>query len=113
MGTGSDGKITKPDVEAILGEAVSSGDGSDGPQSIMISVPVAPVPPGVYLSSHVEVQRLTQGQRTALRIMCEGLDRARGCLANGKRVRTNADVVRWLLERAATILASSDNGSGA
>ena len=76
------------------------------PSSVSISVPAAALPmeqiaAGRYhLSSHVEVQRLSLPQRTALRRLLIGLDAAGQRLADGRRVAKNADVVRWLLEKA-------------
>jgi len=75
-------------------------------REVELSVPAAMLPmeqiaAGQYhLSSHVEVQRLSLPQRTALRRLLIGLDAAGQRLADGRRVAKNADVVRWLLEKA-------------
>lgn len=60
-------------------------------------VPLADVPEGVYVSRHVDVQ-LTTPQARALRCVLEGLMNHGARLANGRRVTTSADAVRFLLD---------------
>lgn len=67
----------------------------------VIEVPLGTIPEGVYITRHVEVQ-LDHSQACTLRRLVEGLDASGARLANGKRVTAAADVVRWLLEQAAT-----------
>ena len=65
-----------------------------------IAVPLSEVPPGGYMTNHVEV-RLSHDQTYALRGLFYGLREAGECLAGGKPIASNADVVRWLLEQVA------------
>jgi len=79
------------------------------PKEISITVPVGHVDVEqvrcgrIYVSRHVEAGKLTFQQRVSLRGLLQGLDQAGARLASGKRVGTNADVVRWLLEQAGAV----------
>lgn len=63
----------------------------------LLELPLGVVPCG-YVSRHVDA-RLDRRQGAALRRLQDGLDRAGRRLANGKRVISTADAVRWLLEQ--------------
>ena len=52
-----------------------------------------------YLNRKVEARLLTQPQQIAMRRLQRGLDETGARLTNGQRVASNADAVRWLLER--------------
>lgn len=63
-----------------------------------ITVPLAEILDDTYLSNHVQVQ-LTYLQSKALKRAWIGLDECGERLRNGRRVASNADVIRWLLEQ--------------
>lgn len=65
-----------------------------------LAVPLGEIPAGVYVSKHVEAQ-LDGPQAATLRRVLAGLDRDGARLANGRRVTSSADAVRWLLENIA------------
>jgi len=67
---------------------------------VQIQVPLGAVPPDVYIGRHVEV-RLTHDQARVLRSLWYGLQVEGATLAGGKSIDSNADVIRWLLERIA------------
>lgn len=65
---------------------------------IHIEVPLGEVPSGVYEPRHVEA-RLDAQQGHVLKALMIGLDQRGSRLANGRRVSSYADAVRWLLEQ--------------
>jgi hypothetical protein len=58
------------------------------------------VPANCYVSRHVDCQ-LSHAQARTLRELVEGLMDAQARLANGRRVTTSADAVRYLLDQLA------------
>ena len=75
-------------------------------RAVSIEAPLAADAGGGYLSRHLEVGRLTLGQRTAQRRLLVGLIHAGERLAGGQPVRSNADAWRWVLEQ----LVAGENG---
>lgn len=61
-------------------------------------VPFAQFREEVRLFDHVEV-RFTPEQKRAMRRLFDGLDESGARMANGKRVASAADCVRWILDR--------------
>jgi hypothetical protein len=62
--------------------------------------PLAELQPKVYIAQHVEVQ-LDWHQGQTLRRLYDTLDQGGLRLKNGRRIASNADVIRWLLEAIA------------
>jgi len=69
--------------------------------TVAVQIPTRPVPPSCYFAQHVEVNRLTHSQRTALRSVSDALLFSHSRTANGKEVRCGADTIRWILEKVA------------
>lgn len=66
-----------------------------------IEIPIGPPPPdGSYITNHVEA-RLSHTQALGLRRLWYGYDGLGSRLADGRRVQSNADAVRLLLEQIA------------
>lgn len=74
--------------------------------SVNVTVAVAVSPPGVHRTRHVEA-RLSPRQAEAMRRMYDGLRLGHHQLDDGRHVDSAADVVRWILERAADDLGIS------
>lgn len=72
-----------------------------GPSRAAIEIPIGPVDPRAYRSTHLDVSRLTPQQSHGLRRVQNGLDLTRAVLDSGRRVTTPADAIRWLLEQIA------------
>ena len=68
------------------------------PHLVQIELPMVAEPKPGYSSRHVDLQ-LDADQAITLRRVFEGIDAAGSRLASGKRITTNADVVRFLLEQ--------------
>jgi len=69
------------------------------PSTVTIAVPFSSASlDHCYISTHVDAQ-LSHQQGLALRRLHLGLDAAGARLANGRRVATPPDAVRWLLEQ--------------
>jgi hypothetical protein len=66
----------------------------------VIEVPIGEIDESAYVSSYVQAQ-LNKTQSASLKRIWAGLDEVGERLANGRRVVSHADVIRWLLERAA------------
>lgn len=66
-----------------------------------VDLPLGEVPPGVFVSRHVEVQ-LSREQARAMRRLYEGLMNTNARLASGRRVKSPADAVRFILEQLGT-----------
>jgi hypothetical protein len=66
--------------------------------TVVIELPVGAIPEGVFVSRHVDVQ-LKGAQARAMRRLFEGLLDQGAKLANGRRVASPADAVRYVLER--------------
>ncbi len=87
--------------------ATISQEMDPAPSTVSIDVPLGQVDLDqvaagkLHLSRHVEIGRLTHDQKLALRRLQRGLDQSGARLANGKRIGSNADAVRWLLEQVA------------
>jgi hypothetical protein len=73
-------------------------DVNNHPAAVQIELPLGEVGNG-YLTNHVEVGGLNVPQRETLKRLFHGLDHAGARLANGKRVGSNADTIRWILEQ--------------
>jgi hypothetical protein len=71
------------------------------PRAVLIELPVAEIPDAQYISNHVEVNRLTDTQRTAIRRLKLGLHAADERLENNDAIDSDAKAIRWLLERIA------------
>lgn len=75
--------------------------------------PIVKLPPLVdvredgYVSPHVEA-RLDPDQAQTLRRLFDTLDEGGQRLKNGRRIASNADVVRWLLEAVADAKSPAD-----
>jgi hypothetical protein len=67
------------------------------PDVVTLECPLGEIPPGVYITPHVDLQ-LDPHQAATLRKLVEGLDLARVRLRNSRRVTTGADALRYLLE---------------
>ena len=67
----------------------------------VVEIPVAPAPvrEDAHRPLHVQVRLKTKAQRTAMRRLYEGLDQTGARMANGRRVHSLADAMRWVLER--------------
>lgn len=70
-------------------------------QTALLEVPLAAVPPDVYLPQHVDVQLNTQDQRMALKRLQLALESKPTRLASGRLVTSGNDTFRWLLEQIA------------
>lgn len=66
--------------------------------TVKITIEVAEYGKRDHVSRHVEAQ-LDGDQAAALKRAFVGLDEAGARLANGRRITSNADVIRYLLER--------------
>lgn len=64
----------------------------------LVEVPLADVPDPHYRQRHVNLQ-LSAAEADAMKRLLAGLDMQGERLANGRRVQTSADAVRWLLEK--------------
>ena len=97
--------ISRGDAKTAESPEIPKSPNPEIPRSVTLSCPAASLPmteiaAGRYhLSGHLEVQRLSLPQRTALRRLLLGLDAAGARLADGHRVIKSADVVRWVLEQ--------------
>lgn len=67
---------------------------------VMLEFPHAPSREG-HVASRVEISRMTITQITGLHLLVSSLDNNKATLADGRRVVTAVDSVRWLLERIA------------
>lgn len=67
-------------------------------QTVPLAVPLAPLDETVCIIGHVEAQ-LSRTQRRTLRRIFDGLDQSGSRLANGRRVGSAADAVRWMIEQ--------------
>jgi len=67
---------------------------------VRLDIPVALTDSDAYRSTHVDVQ-LNREQAESMHRIFHGLDQAGARLQNGRRIATNADAFRWLLEEAA------------
>lgn len=68
------------------------------PESVLIEVPIAEVPPqtwGLHINTH-----LTHEQSYALRRVTAALDERLARLSNGRRVINPCDALKYLLEQA-------------
>lgn len=65
---------------------------------MVISVPLDAFSEEEYCSDHVEA-RLGRRHAVALKRLRRGLERDAATLEDGRHVRSNADVVRWLLDQ--------------
>jgi len=77
-------------------------------QSIYLSLQPANGRGASYVDRHVEAQLKDVRQRAALRRLRNALDRVGARLANGQRVASSADCVRWLLEQYAAAIERSE-----
>lgn len=68
------------------------------PASAIIEAPLGSLDQG-YLPTHVEARLTTPKQRASMRRLLRGLLQAGERLDDGKLVQSNADAVRWLLEK--------------
>lgn len=74
----------------------------------MVELPrLAALPEKVYIPTHVET-RLDLDQGRTLRRLYDTLDQGGLRLKNGRRIASNADVIRWLLEAIAGANAPSE-----
>jgi hypothetical protein len=71
------------------------------PASATITLPIGTIAPGVFVSRHVDVQ-LKGAQARAMRRLFEGLLDQGAKLANGRRVASPADAIRYVLEQLGT-----------
>jgi hypothetical protein len=67
------------------------------PTSVLIEVPIAPLPPSEFIV-HIEM-KLTPLQSTIARRIAAHLDRQQVCLKNGQRITSSSGAIKWLLER--------------
>lgn len=72
---------------------------------LSIEVPYAADVEAVSWGIHLNLQ-LSPDQTNTLRRIAEGLDRQRATLANGRRVVTPSDAIRYLLEQGADKVGS-------
>jgi hypothetical protein len=86
-------KITTSTTNAAVVEELKA-------ETRSIKVPFGDVPMG-YFSERVDI-RLTNTQRESLSRAVSGLDRLGARLADGRRVTTGVDAIRWMLERIAS-----------
>lgn len=74
------------------------------PTEVTITVPLGPLPEKGYRPRHVEVNLQREvPQQEALYRLRVGLNNADTRTANGRHVTSNADALRWLLERIASL----------
>ena len=74
-----------------------SKDERPGPDSVLIEVPIAEVPPatwGLHINTH-----LSPDQSLALRRVTTALDKQLTRLTNGRRVVNPCDALKYLLEQ--------------
>lgn len=94
--------VTEKPIEATI--ETSEWPGSIG--GVVVNIPLAEIADG-YCSRHIEVGRLTQSQSKTLRMIRDGLmvNQAQVpsefCKDAVRPVKSNADVVRWLLDEVA------------
>jgi hypothetical protein len=67
-------------------------------EAVTLEAPLAVLDAG-YLSRHVEARLNTELQRQALRRLTQGLRQAGEVLEDGRRVQSQADAIKWLLEQ--------------
>ncbi len=75
-------------------------DETPEPNSVLIEVPLAEVPPatwGLHINTHLTIE-----QSHALRRVAAALDGRLVRLSNGRRVVSHCDAIRYLCERIAT-----------
>ena len=77
-----------------------NGKPIDGVKSVVIEIPFGADPKECYAARHVDVQ-LDHRQAVVLKRMFAGLDAVGERLGNNRRIQSGADVVRWMLEKAA------------
>ena len=66
---------------------------------VAITVPISDVSlDNCHIRTHIDVQSLSRNQGTVLRRLQLALDNRGAKLANGRRVVTPPDAIRWLLE---------------
>lgn len=69
-------------------------------ETVLVELPRAPHQEGRYLQTHVEVGRLSQEEAKALKRIRDGCELSGATLANGRRVITAPDAIRYLLQQA-------------
>jgi hypothetical protein len=69
-----------------------------GSVKVRICMELPEIPETQHRLRHVDIGRLTQRQANMLKRIHRGLEDSGATLANGRQVRTAADVVRYLLE---------------
>jgi len=67
-------------------------------KEITVTIPTADYGPNDNVARHVDIQ-LDTHQAKALKRAFVGLDHSGARLANGRRIASNADVVRYVLEQ--------------
>jgi len=67
----------------------------------VLELPLGPIAEKIHISRHVDTQ-LSHAQARAMRSLIEGLRDSNAKLANGRRVTTSADVVRFILDQIGT-----------
>ena len=77
--------------------AARPSEGENAYDTVTIEIPVGPVRPNDYLTEHVEVQ-LGPTEKRGLRRLVEGVLRMSPLLANGRKVASNPDAIRYLLQ---------------
>lgn len=76
-------------------------------ESVQIDIAYAREFPAVTWALHVNT-KLTVDQTNALRRIADALDRQQATLANGRRVVTPAEALRYLLEQVAGKVGGAD-----
>ncbi|GMW02639.1 MAG: hypothetical protein AMXMBFR84_37750 [Candidatus Hydrogenedentota bacterium] len=66
-----------------------------------VDIPILSELPAGYLSGHIDINQMTPRQRGAIRRINAALVAQGATLENGRFVKTNADAVKWILERVA------------
>lgn len=66
-------------------------------RTALVEAPIGELGPG-YVSRYVEA-RFDERQSNALKGLVSGLRDSREMMANGREVKTNADAIKWLLEK--------------
>ena len=80
-----------------------------GIQIATIDLPLGTVPPRCYVSRHCDSGNLSNAQAITLRRLLEGLQETNARLANGRRVQTSPDVLRYLLDTIGAHEVSGDS----
>ena len=62
-----------------------------------VKVPMAPIGEEGYKARHIQVQ-LEGVEAVKMKSLFQGLDQEGARLANGRRVMSNADAIRWMLQ---------------